>query len=256
MLDMTSVVEAWDWHVAGQGIRVFRPGWREFDEKDRLRWMAEPWGHPGLVGVVTTPTGLLFMDARGSLADSVSGRLALAAAQRWERGENGEAQAPVAVAVAQARVVDASGAGQFPGMLVTVAGASFRVLDALTAGVALTWADVDALGALAARVWAHTADDNSTVVVVDLPARRVAGVRPGGQFWRGPADVLGPAVAYAAEKVPPATEAMGRWWGLSGLGVTAQHEEARGLVVTAVPYLTGLRRFYRRPDERSPFVIR
>ncbi|MDA8198073.1 MAG: hypothetical protein M0Z54_01405 [Thermaerobacter sp.] len=253
MLGVARVVEAWDWHVAGQAVRVFRPGWvrgAECDEARRHRGVAEPWGFAGLVGVGLGPDGApVFWDASGAVAESVSARVALAASQAWEEG----------VAPPDGLDVSLDAARRVPGALAplyrveSAAGATL-VLAAPESPVPLVFQQLDALCAVADQMRVQAGDTGTTAVLADLASRRVVGFRPHGECWRGPADVL--AAALAAGRAE-GRDLSGDWTGFTNLAVSvraASDGQSAHLAVAA--HLVALRRFYDVPDALSPFVLR
>lgn len=253
MLDVARVVEAWDWHVAGQAVRVFRPGWvtgAESDEARRHRGVAEPWGFAGLVGVALTPHGVpLVWDAGGRVPDSVSARVALAASRAWEEG----------VAPPDGFDVSLDAARIVPGALaplyrVEAAAGPTLVLAAPERPVPLDFDHLDALSALAKQMRVQAGDTGTTAVLVDPTSRRVVGFRPHGECWRGPADVL--AAALAAGRAE-GWNLSGDWTGFTNLAVSV-HPAGGGpsAHLTVAAHLVALRRFYDIPDALPPFVLR
>jgi hypothetical protein len=244
MLDIASVVDAWDWHVAGQGVRVFFAPLPPGGPDELWRRLGEPWGHQGLVGVAPAADGsLLFGDARGPLADSASARLASQAAAAWRAGRP------------RPDSVEAS----LPPVVPTAAGADVcRVGPWIAApagkfGLALEWDAVDAIREAARTLLREAGADGTAALLVDPPRGRAVGVRASGELWRGAADVAPAAAAFAA--------AIGSWVGiwrsLTNLPVEvarvgADHARA---AVRVRPHLVAMRRFYVRPDDLPPFIV-
>lgn len=252
VLDVARVVDAWDWHVAGQAVRVFRPGWlrgAESDEARRRRGVCEPWGFAGLVGAALGSDGSpVFWDAGGVMPASVSARVALAASRAWEDGS--ARPGGLDVALDETRLL--------PGPLAPlyrIEGAqAWLVLAAAPRAVPLDWDHVDALGAVANEMRLQAGDAGATAVMVDPSARRAVGFRPQGECWRGPADVLPAALAAGRAE---GWDVSGDWTGFTNLPVSVHLERGGQVAHLAVAArLVALRRFYDRPDALAPFVLR
>ena len=253
MLDVARVVEAWDWHVAGQAVRVFRPGWvtgAESDEARRHRGVAEPWGFAGLVGVALMSDGApLVWDAGGAVPDSVSARVALAASRAWEKGL--AAPGGLDVSLEPARLIPG---GLSPLYRVEGPAGATLVLAAPSRPMPLDFHHLDALGAVANQMRCQAGDTGTTAVLVDPVSRRVVGFRPHGECWRGPADVL--AAALAAGRVE-GWDLSGDWVGFTNLAVSVRAaRDAQSAHLAVAAHLVALRRFYDVADALSPFVLR
>ena len=254
MIDVARVVEAWDWHVAGQAVRVFRPGWLKeagADEARRRRGVCEPWGFAGLVGVAAARDGSpVCWDAGGSIPESVSARVALIASRAWEAGQ--AASPGVDVRLGAARLLSGPLAP-----LYRVEGEAALVLAASSSAVPMDWDHLHRLGALAHQMRLQAGDGGATAVVVDPSTRRAVGFRPHGECWRGPADVLPAALAAARAEGWTPSELSGDWTGFTNIPVSVRlkgNGQAAHLGVAA--HLVALRRFYDRPGALLPFVLR
>ena len=254
MIDVARVVEAWDWHVAGQAVRVFRPGWlREIgvDEDLRRRGVCEPWGFAGLVGVAAARDGSpVCWDAGGPIPESVSARVALAASRAWEAGE---APPPgLHVRLGEARLV--------PGPLAPlyrVEGGASLVLAASSSAVPMDWDHLHRLGDLANQMRRQAGEAGGSAVVVDPRTRRAVGFRPHGECWRGPADVLPAALAAARSEGWTPRELAGEWAGFTNIPVSVRLEDSgQAAHLGVAAHLVALRRFYDRPGALLPFVLR
>ena len=252
MLEIGSVVEAWDWHVAGQAVRVFRPGWApgELSAGARRRGVCEPWGFAGLLGAaLSRKAEPVFWDATGEVLDSASGRLALLAAQAWEQGDCPATELPVALARAVPAPGPLSGLYWVPDPLGAV------VLAGSRPPMPLDWAHLDALGALAAAMRQQAGRPTATAVVADVGRRRAVGIRASGECWRGPADVLPAALSAALALGWGAAELSGDWTGPAELAVGVHPEGDGRAALRARAHLIALRRFYDRPGAMPPFVL-
>ncbi len=253
MLDVARVVEAWDWHVAGQAVRVFRPGWAggaEPDEAQRVQGVAEPWGFAGLVGVSVRPDGsLLAWDAGGVWPDLVSARIALAHSQAWEAGRVAPSGLDVPLGPTRTLPGELSPLRRVEG----AAGATL-VLAAPSCRVPLDFPHGDALAELAHRMRTQAEDPGATAVLADPAIRRVVGFRPSGECWRGPQDVLAAALAAGRDE---GWELSGDWTGFTNLPVSVRAAEGGQSAHLAVAaHLVALRRFYDVPGALPPFVLR
>lgn len=248
MLDMSRVVEAWDWHVAGQAVRVFRPDVLA-SAAVRRRGVCEPWGFSGLLGAAWGKDAApVFWDAAGDVSDSASGRLALLAAEAWEQGRRPAEQIPVALVPALPVAGPLAGLFRVPGPLGGVA------LVGRHASLPLDFDHLDAVTALAAEMREQAGAPGALAVVADIGQRRVVGIRASGACWRGPADAL-PAALSAAEALGCGAAALsGDWRGLANLPV-AVCQKPDGVSLGARAYLIALRRFYDRPGAMPPFVL-